>query len=85
MPDAAYIQRLFEASAFVAGLFYLVLWDGGRKPTNGQFLLVFAIGLAAFPLLDLLSAIVPTYVVLMVCLTPLFLSRLLRLLRRRHS
>ena len=85
MHDAAYIQELFEASALVAGLLCLAVWMGGRKLTNAQFLFIFAIGFAAFPLLNILRSIVPTYVFLIVCSTPLLLRPLRTLLNSKPA
>jgi hypothetical protein len=70
------IELAFEGSMLVAGLFYLASWMGGRKLTNSQVLFLFAIGFGGLLLMDVLSSIVPYYVFLIVCWTPLLLRQL---------
>lgn len=79
------IQLVFEGSILVAGLLYLACWMGGRKLTNGQVLFLFAIGFGGLLLLNLLSSIVPTYVFLIVCSTPLLLRPLTKLLNSKPA
>lgn len=70
------IEVVFEAALLFAGLLYLACWMGGRKLTNRQLLFLFVIGFAGFLLLDLLSLVIPTYVLIIGCLTPWLLRPL---------
>jgi len=84
MQNAVHIlEVVFEASALFAGLFYLVCWMGGRRPTNRQVFLVFAISFAVVLPLNLLSSIVPTYVILIVAATTWLLKPLRTLLNSK--
>ena len=86
MQNAAHIiEVVFEGALLLTALFCLVHWTGGRKLTNGLVLFLFAIGLAGLLLLNLLSSIVPTYVFLVACLTPLLLSSLRTLLNSKTA
>ena len=81
MQGASHILEVaFEAGVVFGGLIYLFAWMSGRKLTNGQALLVFAIGFVASLLANLLSP-VPIYVWLIPSLGPSFL----RLVRRIGS
>ena len=86
MQNAAHmIEVVFESALLITGFFYLVYWMGGRKLTNRQILFFFAISFAAFPLLNLLSSIVPTYVFLIVCSTPWLLRLSRKLLKSKPA
>ena len=78
---------MFEASILVAGLIYLACWMDGPKPTNRQALCWFVMGVGVFLVLNFLTLFVPTYVVIILCLTPSLvpaLKRVPELVRRRH-
>lgn len=86
MQDAAHIIEVgFEGAFLVAGLIYLACWMGGRKLTNRQILFLWAISFAGLLLLDLLSSIVPTYVLLIGGSTPLLLRPLRTLLNSKPA
>jgi hypothetical protein len=72
MQSAAYILiEPFVLSLLVTGLLYLACSRGGRKLKNGVVLSLFAMGFGVTLLLSLLSSIMPTYVFLILSLTPL--------------
>ncbi len=74
------IEVVFEGAILIAGFLYLVYWMGGRKLTNGQILYLFALAFGICLVGDILSSIVPTYVILIVCVAPSLLLRPLRTL-----
>ena len=86
MQNAAHIiEVVFEGALLLAALFCLVHWTGGRKLTNGLVLFLFAIGFAGLLLLNVLSSIVPTYLFLIGCSTPLLLRSLKTLLNSKTT
>jgi len=86
MQNATHIAELvFEASALLTGFVYLACWSGGRKLTNRQALLVFAISFPVVLALNLLSSIVPTYVFLVVAASTWLLKPLRTLLNSKPA
>ena len=82
MQDLTHLfQTVFESALFMAGLFYVLLWMMGHKCTTRGALFLFAFCFAAYLVFNLLSPIVPTYVFLIVCLTPSLLTRSVRALK----
>ena len=79
------IEVAFEGAIIIAGFFYLVYWMGGRKLTNGQILYLFALAFGICLVGDILSSIVPTYVVIIGCLTPSLLRPLRALLKSKPA
>lgn len=68
MQDVAYtLEQAFDTSAVMTGFFYLTCWLAGRKPTNGEFLLIFAIGFAAGSLIEGALPVVSIWVFLISC------------------
>src|SRR5690349_2436475 len=84
MHNAAYIQMQFEAALLLTGFFSLISWMHGDKLTNRKLLFRFAISFAGLLLINSLSSIVPSYILLIGCFTPLLL-RTLRKLQTRFS
>lgn len=75
MQNAHVLEVVFEGAILVAGLLYLFYWMAGRKLTNRQALLLFVFGFAGILVLNLLSSILPSYALLIVCSTPLLLRQ----------
>ena len=76
------LEEGFETAIVLAGLFYGMFWMGGRKLTNGEALLLFAIGFAVSLLLNLLSSR-PTYLFLIAGFAPSLLFRLCDFLAKK--
>src|SRR5829696_7002763 len=86
MQNAAHIiQMQFEGALLLTGLFSLVCWMGGRKLTNRHLLFLFAISFAGLLLLNLLSSIVPSYVLFIGCSMPLLFRPLRKLLKSKPA
>jgi hypothetical protein len=86
MPNASHIiEVVFEGALLITGFFYLIHWDSGRTLTNRQILYLFAMVFGICLVADLVSSIVPTYVFLIGCSTPLLLRSLRTLLNSKPA
>lgn len=79
------IQVAFEGALFLTGIFYVLFWMGGHKLKNRQALGLFAIGFAVLLVLDLVRSFLPSYILLIVCSTPLLVRPLRALLSKPAS
>ena len=79
------IQEVFDGALLLTGFFYMVYWMSGRKLTNIQSLILFAIGFAGLLGLNRLRSLVPSDVFLLVCLTPLWLRAFTKLLNSKPA
>ena len=79
------IQAPFEGALLLTGIFYVLFWMGGHKLKNRQALGLFAIGFAVLLGLNGLRTILPGYLFLILCSTPLLVRPLRALLSKPAS